>query len=88
MKKAYKELRKKLKDDFTKVNSGFNYEIQASVGYWVKQSGIKPTAEHTTIICLIFDAVPYPYQPQDRKEVLDFLKKNKYKDYAKLFNIK
>lgn len=84
MKDSYKELRKKLKDHFTAPNNGKNYEIGGSVGMWVKQCGINPTAKHTIIICTIFGSVPYPYQSYDRKLILMFLKDNKYKDYKKL----
>lgn len=86
MKKAYKQLCKKLNDGFTK--SGNSYDINGSVGKWVHQCGIKATSEHTEIICIIFGSVPYPYQQADRKTILKYLKKNKYKDYTKLVKAK
>ena len=80
MKKAYKELRKKLKNKFVKPK-GNDYEINGSVGLWVTQCGIKATSKHTDIICTIFGSVPYPYQELDRKFILYFLRENKYKDF-------
>jgi len=82
MKDSYKELRKKLKDQFD-TPQGNNYAVKGSVGLWVKQCGIKPNKLHTQIICNIFGSVPYPYQSQDRKTILKYLKNNKYKDYKK-----
>ena len=78
-KKAYKELQKKLKDKFTKPRG--EYAIPTVVGTWMAQCNIKPTATHLNIICKIFGGVPYPHQPLDRKVVLKYLKKNKYKKF-------
>ena len=83
MKKAYKELKKKLKNEFIKKGSGQNYEISGSVGLWVTQCGIKATSDHTNIICTIFGSVPYPYQENNRKFILHFLRENKYKDFKR-----
>lgn len=84
MKTEYKELRKKLKDKFVKVNGGFNYEAHRSVGLWVSQCGITPTVVHTDIICTIMGHIPFVYQPDDRKKILDYLKGNKYKNFKEL----
>ena len=81
MKKAYKQLQKKLKDEFAFATTALEYYTLASVGQWVKHSGIKPTEAHTQIICKIHGSVPYPYQDKDRAKVLKYLKKNKYKDF-------
>ena len=83
MKKAYKQLQKKLGDEFEFATNALEYYTLGSVGQWVKHSGIKPTEDHTTIICKIMGSVPYPYQEADRKKILTYLKKNKYKDYKK-----
>lgn len=85
MKKAYKQLQKKLKDDFAFARSAREYYTLGTVGQWVKYCGIKPNADHTTIICKIMGSVPYPYQERDRKIILKYLKKNKYKDFMKQF---
>jgi len=79
MKAAYKELRKKLQDSYTP--DGRDYRVNSSIGQWVRYSGIKPTLKHTNIICTIFGSVPYVYQPKDRKVILDYLKKHKYKEF-------
>lgn len=81
MKKAYKDLRKKLKNHFDKPK-GSNYEVSSSVGLWLHQCGVKPTEKHIQIIYKIFGSIPYPYQETDRKFILRYLKKNKYKDYT------
>ena len=81
MKNEYKELRKKLKDEFSRINNGKVYESIGSVGLWVKQCGIKPTVIHTNIICGILGRVPFVYQQSDRKIILSYLKKHKYKDF-------
>lgn len=82
MKEAYKELREKLHTNVSFKSSNNEYSMVGTVGDWVKQCGIKPTQEHTTIICNIFDGVPYPYNKADRDEILSYLKKYKYKDYS------
>ncbi len=79
MKKAYKQLQKDLKDEFVNHNPNRDYGVGASVGEWVRQCGIRPTATHTRIICEIYGSVPYPYQKRDRKIILKYLKRNKYK---------
>jgi len=80
-KKAYKELQKKLKNRFKPTTKDYN--INGSVGQWVAQSNIKPKPEHTKIICLIFGSVPYCYQESDRKVILNYLKKHKYKEFKR-----
>lgn len=85
MKDSYKELRKKLKNKFDKPNGGHNYEAHSSVGVWVKQCGIRPTATHTTIICKIMGHVPFVYVEADRKKILKYLKKNKYKVFKEFY---
>ena len=80
MKKAYKEIRKKLKNEFIKPQ-GRDYEIKSSVGLWLTQCGITVDTKHLTIICTIFGSVPYPYQEQDRQVILKYIKNNKYKDF-------
>jgi len=84
MKTEYKELRKKLKNEFKKP-SGNDYKITHSVGEWLKQCGLKPTSTHLTIICKIFGSLPYPYQELDRKFIIDYLKNNKYKVYREKY---
>ena len=84
MKAEYKELRKKLKDRFTRINQGNGFETICSVGLWVKQCGIVPTAIHTNVICKILGRVPFVYQPDDRKIILSYLKKHKYKDFKSI----
>jgi len=71
LKKQYEELQKKLKNTFVKQKG--HYEINGSVGFWLKQCDIQPTPEHLKIIYFIFGAIPYPYQESDRLEVLDYL---------------
>jgi len=83
MKTAFKQLKKKLENKFDRP-SGKDYAIKSSVGLWVSQCEIKPTSNHLNIICTIFGSVPYPYQEADRKKILKYLKKNKYKDFKKL----
>jgi len=80
-KKAYKQLQKKLQDSY--FNKKGEYGISGSVGDWLKQSSIKPTKEHLTIVFNIFGSVPYPYQREDRSTIIKYLKKNKYKAYCK-----
>ncbi len=79
-KKAYKQLRKKLKNHFT-IPKGNNYAVYSSIGLWVKQCGITPKLEHTNIICTIFGSVPYPFQEADRTKILKYLKNHKYKEF-------
>ena len=81
MKDAYKQLRKKLKDEFNFTNNTKEYHVLSSVGQWVKLSGIRPTKMHTKIICAIMGSVPYPYQQADRTKILKYLKKTKYKEF-------
>ena len=83
-KKAYKQLQKKLQNKFDKPKYNGEYCGLSSVRLWVKQCGIKPHVDHTRIICKIKGRVPYPYQKADRKFILKYLKKNKYKDFKKL----
>lgn len=85
MKETYKELRKKLKDEFKHESGSKGYAISASVGLWVKQCGIRPTPESLSIICIIFGAIPYPYQEKDRTVIIEFLKNNKYKSFKKMY---
>lgn len=80
-KKIYKQLQKKLKNEFTKLPNVEGYDTVANVFDWLQQCGIKDIKAGFKIICLIFGSVPYPYQPNDRKVILKYLKKNKYKDY-------
>ena len=86
MKKAYKQLQKKLKDEFTFDGNINEYKVLGSVGQWVKLSGIKPTEAHVQIICKIMGSVPYPYQQKDRTKILTYIKKNKYKQFKKDMN--
>ena len=81
MKEAYKELRKKLKDEFNFPNTTNEYNVLGSVGQWIRLSGIKPTEKHTKIICAIMGSVPYPYQQADRTKILTYIKKHKYKEF-------
>ena len=81
MKDAYKTLRKKLKNEFTKPKG--EYGVPSAVGDWFKQCGIKPTSKHLNIVCTIFGSVPYPHQEKDRKFIVKYLKNNKYKDHIK-----
>lgn len=82
-KKAYKELQKKLKNKFTRVGS--EYGIPSVVGLWFLQCGIIHTSDKLNIVCTIFGSVPYPHQEADRKIVLKYLKKNKYKQFKKTY---
>ena len=81
MKKQYKELKKKLKNEFIKPNHGQNFDAYGGVGLWCLQCGVKPSQIHTTIICKIIGRVPFLYQESDRKVILKYLKKNKYKEF-------
>ena len=76
MKKAYKDLRKNLKDSFERL-PGMDYEIGGNVQHWIKQHCKKYSEDHFRIVCKIYGSVPYPYQEKDRKKILKFLKKNK-----------
>ena len=80
MKTAYKELRKKLQNVFS-VPKGNDYAIKGSVGLWFTQCGISANSKHLNIVCTIFGSVPYPHQEEDRLIILNYLKKNKYKEY-------
>ena len=75
--KAYKQLRKKLKNKYQKQNTAKGYNIYGSVGDWVTQCGINCKPTHLRIICEIFGSVPYVYQERDRKVILKYLKENK-----------
>lgn len=79
MKKEYKQLQKKLKNSF--VQSQKDYGIVTGVHEWLLQSGLKPNLKHKNIVYTIFGSVPYPYQEVDRKTILKYLKKNKYKEF-------
>jgi len=85
MKKAYKQLRKKLKNSFTPISKGNEYKTYGGVGEWFIHSGIKPTSKHLNIVCTIFGSVPYPFQEQDRKVILKYLRKHKYKEFKSEF---
>ena len=85
MKKAYKELQKHLKNKYVKQNQNGGYPISDSVGLWVHQCGIRMRSYHFIIIANIFGSVPYPYQEADRKKILKYLKKNKYKEFKNEF---
>ncbi len=76
MKKAYKQLQKKLKNKF--IQSG-EYGVPSAVDEWFKQCKINPTSEHLNIVCTIFGSVPYPHQEKDRLFIIEYLKDNKYK---------
>ena len=80
MKDEYKQLRKKLKNEFTKPTKN-NYAIYSSVGEWLKQCGIKPNKNHLNIICTIFGSAPYPHQEADRCNIIEYLQDHKYKDF-------
>jgi len=82
-KEAYKQLRKKLKDKFTSTTKDYN--LAGSIGQWVAQCGITPNKHHTNIICTIHGSVPYCHQEQDRRNVLRYLKHNKFKAFKKDF---
>lgn len=81
MKKLYNELRAKLKDEYF-TNSG-DYAIMGSVGSWLKQCDVKPTRDTLGIVCDIMGSVPYPAQSEDRLFIINYLKKNKYKQFKK-----
>ncbi len=80
---AYKQLRKKLKNSFAPTTKDYN--LNGSIGQWVRQSGIIPNSNHTMIICSIFGSVPYCYQENDRKKILLYLETNKFKQFKKDF---
>jgi len=79
MKKSYKELQKNLQDSYIQPKG--DYYIAGSVGEWLTQSGIEPTEEKLRIIYKIHGAIPYPNNPKDRKEILNYLKSTKYKEF-------
>ena len=79
MKKAYKELQKRLVNRYLKPKG--EYGIPSSVGDWFVQCGIKPTSNHLAIVCKIMGYIPYPHQESDRLIIITYLKKNKYKVY-------
>jgi len=75
-KKAYKQLRKGLLDEF--VNPfGNSYECSGAIEAWVNQSGIVWHRKHTVIILGISKGMMYPYQQVDRRTVIKYLKENK-----------
>jgi len=86
MKKAYKQLQKKLSNKFKRLDSK-DYSVLGNVIRWVEQSGIKYNRKHLDIICNIIGSVPYPYQEKDRKVILKYLKNHKYKEFSKKFMI-
>jgi len=77
MKKAYKYLRKNLKNSFDKLPSTDGYPVVESVEHWIKQHCKKYSEDHLKIVVKIYGSYPYPYQKKDRKKVLKYLKKNK-----------
>lgn len=79
-KKAYKELRKKLKNKWVKPKG--EYGLPSAIGAWLVQCDIQPTVEHTNILCRIMGSVPYPHQESDRLILITYLKNHKYKEYA------
>ena len=79
MKKSYKELKKKLKNKFTRPKG--EYSVPSSTGVWFKQCGIKPTPSHLFIVCTILGSVPYPHQESDRLIIITYLNKTKYKAF-------
>jgi len=79
-KKAYKELRKKLKNEWIKPKG--EYGLPSAIGAWLVQCGIQPTTEHTNILCRIMGYLPYPHQESDRLILITYLKAHKYKEYA------
>jgi len=81
MKKEYKELRKKLKNEFKPSKKNLEHKLKGSVGLWLIQCDIEPTSIHLNIICSIFGSVPYCNQEYDRKYILDYLQNNKYKEF-------
>jgi hypothetical protein len=76
MKKAYKQLRKKLSKKY-KHNPYTTYSLTGCVMDWVKQSGIKANGKHLAVLCVIHGSIPYPYQKKDRKKIIKYLKNNK-----------
>lgn len=78
-KKAYNELREKLKNKYTKPNK--EYGVPSAVSDWLIQCGIKPHVGNLNIICWIMGSVPYPHQEADRKVILKYLKKYTYKEF-------
>ena len=79
MKKAYKELQKKLQNDYTQPRG--DYYIAGSVGEWLTQSNIEPTEDKLRIIYKIHGAIPYPNNKADRNQILNYLKSTKYKEF-------
>ena len=75
-KKAYKQLRKKLKNKYDKPVES-EYSAQRAVKLWVTQSGIKYAPTHLKLLCVIYGAIPHPYQESSRKKILKYLKRNK-----------
>jgi len=85
MKKAYKQLQKKLKNKFKKTLITNEYSLIEGIKDWLKICNIKPSQKHIKIICKIFDdSVPYPYQESHRLKTLEYLKNHKYKQFKKL----
>lgn len=77
--KHYNDLRNNLKDSFKKSGDvKYGYGVMDGVGNWVRQSGIRSKPEHSELIIQIFNAVPYPYQQEDRTYVLNFLHTHRY----------
>jgi len=83
MKKIYKDLRKNLKNSFTKL-SGNEYPVVESVEWWIKQHCGECSKDHLSIVVKIMGSYLYPYQKADRKKILKYLKKNKYKQFIML----
>jgi len=81
MKDSYKELRRKLRNEFVKPRG--DYGVPSSVGVWLYQCAIKPDKYNLSIICKIKGSVPYPHQEVDRLEIITYLKNNKYKQFKK-----
>ena len=79
-KKAYKQLRKKLKNKFDNPFTD-GYPLLGGIIEWVRQCDIKCTADHTTLLIRIYGGGFYPYQKKDRKKILKYLKENKKWDY-------
>ena len=83
MKKTYKELQKKLSDNFTNIQ--FEYSLIGGIKDWLNTCNIKPTEKHINILCKIFNNyIPLVYKQSHRLEILKFLKNNKYKQFKKL----
>jgi len=76
MKKEYKQLRKKLKDEFINPYTS-EYRVLGALVAWVNQCGIKCNASHVEILGGIMEGTIYPYQRRDRKKILKYLKRNK-----------